>query len=592
MCSIIGIVTNNHAQVAPKLVKSLSRMEYRGYDSVGLATITNTGISVKKGVGKVSQVNGYLNLAGMEGFVGIGHTRWATHGGVTDHNAHPHSCCTNDIAVVHNGIIENYQSLKQELTKTGHTFRSETDTEVIAHLLEQFHHNTGSIKKAMMETVGRIQGSFAFVAMFMDNTLACARLDEPLVIGIADGACYASSDVLGFLEYTDQAIFLDNRDIAIIDSTNGIDIFNFEGEKVVRNPTKVAWELADANKGKFAHYTIKEIFEQRETIRSSVTAQDAFSLKRFCDLLLDARKVIITGSGTSYHTSLIASMVGSRYLKKHFEPVMASEFRYNIDSIDSDTTLVAISQSGETADVLNAVKLAKNAGAKILSIVNVPSSSLARIADVSLCTNCGPEIGVAATKSFTGQLALVYATIDMASGGKIGFDAAAASDAVAGVLQNSLKVEALVKDKMARVNDIYLLGRSLHFPIALEGALKMKELAYIHAEGMPAGELKHGPLALMDKNVYVFVLNPSDKTYTDTLGSVHEVKARGAKLIGISDVSSDLYDAMIKIPKMDSDILYPLLEVIPLQIFSYHLALQNNVDPDFPRNLAKSVTVR
>src|SRR5919199_213670 len=588
MCSIIGIIGKNN--VAPALVESLKRMEYRGYDSVGIATLSpNNKISVRKGIGKVGQVNSSLNLAGMEGFVGIGHTRWATHGGVTDYNAHPHPCCNDNTAVVHNGIIENYLPLKEELVKKGHRFRSETDTEVIVHLLEDYYNTSRDIKYAMMETVRRLEGSYAFVAMFENGILACARLDEPLVIGISDKTYYASSDVLGFLQYTDQAMFLDNRDIAIIDKTD-IRIFNFSGDPVTRVITKVAWELADANKGEFAHYTIKEIFEQRTSVKAA-TYQDEDKIKAFCDAIMGASNVLVTGSGSSYHTSLIISAMGSRFLKKHFEPVMASEFKYNMDSIDKDTVIIAISQSGETADVLSATKLARAAGAKILSIVNVQTSSLARIADVSLSIKVGPEIGVAATKSFTGQVSLGYAIVDRISGGKVGFDREVISDQISKMLASSASIERLVNMTMPKVNDIYLLGRSIHFPIALEGALKMKELAYVHAEGIAAGELKHGPLALMDKNAVVFVFNPDDKTYGDTLSSAHEVKARGAKIIGISNVPNDVYDAMIEIPTIENEILYPLIEIIPLQLFSYYLALQNNADPDFPRNLAKSVTV-
>jgi glutamine---fructose-6-phosphate transaminase (isomerizing) len=588
MCSIIGIIGNNI--VAPALVESLKRMEYRGYDSVGIATLSTNKIAVRKGIGKVAQVNSNLNLAEMEGFIGIGHTRWATHGGVTDYNAHPHPCCTNHIAVVHNGIIENYLPLKEEMVKKGHRFRSETDTEVIAHLLEEYYDTNRDIKRAMMETVKRLEGSYAFMAMFTDGTLTCARLDEPLIIGISDNTYYASSDVLGFLQYTDQAMFLDNRDMAIIDNA-GVSILNFSGEPVIRNITKVAWELADANKGEFAHYTIKEIFEQRTSVKAA-TYQDEHKVKAFCESIENASNILVIGSGSSYHTSLLISMMGSRCLKKRFEPIMASEFEYNMDSIDKDTVIIAISQSGETADVLSAVKLAREAGAKILSIVNVQTSSLARTADISLSIKSGPEIGVAATKSFTGQVSLAYAIIDKISRGKIGFDREVVSDSISKMLAQQANIERLVNRMMPKVNDIYLLGRSIHFPIALEGALKMKELAYVHAEGIAAGELKHGPLALMDKNVVVFVLNPDDRTYSDMLSSASQVKARGAKIIGVSNVPNDTYDAMIEIPELDNELLYPLVEIIPLQLFSYYLALYNNADPDFPRNLAKSVTVR
>ena len=588
MCSIIGIVSKD--LVAPSLIESLKRMEYRGYDSVGIATLSHSNIAVKKGIGKVGQVNSNLSLSTMKGHVGIGHTRWATHGGVTDSNAHPHPCCTNEIAVVHNGIIENYANLKKELISRGHRFRSDTDTEVISHLLEEFYESSGDVKTALLRTVEQLEGTYAFVAMFASGTLACARLDEPLIIGIADDAYYASSDVLGFLQHTDQAMFLENHDIAIIDGSE-IRVFDFNGETVSRNITKVAWELADTNKGEFAHYTVKEIFEQKVTV-TAATRQPEAGISAFCDLLRSAENVIVTGSGTSYHTSLLISMLGSKLLKKRFSPLMSSEFQYDLHSVGRDTAIIAISQSGETADVLAAVKHAKSVGAKILSIVNVPTSSLARISDVSLGVNCGPEIGVAATKSFTGQLSLGYTIMDRATDGKVGFDAALVSQSIDKILASSYMLEKLVDGKLQKSNDIYLLGRSIHYPIALEGALKMKELAYVHAEGIAAGELKHGPLALMDKNASVFVLNPQDKTYSDTLSSAHEVKARGAKIIGISNIKADLYDAMVPIPTMTNELLYPLVEVIPLQLISYYLALQNNADPDFPRNLAKSVTVR
>jgi glucosamine--fructose-6-phosphate aminotransferase (isomerizing) len=568
-------------------------MEYRGYDSVGVATLAAGAnkIAVRKGIGKVNQVNSTMDLAKMDGFVGIGHTRWATHGGVTDYNAHPHPCCTDDIAVVHNGIIENYRELKNDLLKKGHRFRSETDTEVISHLLEENYNSSHQIRTAMLETVRMLEGSYAFVAMFSNGTLACARLDEPLVIGVSDNAYFASSDVLGFLQHTDQAVFLDNRDIAIISGHNRMETLDFAGNPVTRESTKVAWELADANKGEFAHYTIKEIFEQRTSIKSA-TFQDEHRLSAFIEGIDKAKNIIVTGSGTSYHTSLLISMLGTKLLRKRFEPVMASEFKYNMESLGPDTAVIAISQSGETADVLAATKQAKAAGAKILSIVNVPTSSLARTSDASLAINSGPEIGVAATKSFTGQVSLAYAILDRMSGGRLGYDRNDVAAKITNLLAGAESIERLVKVAVPRVNDIYLLGRSIHFPIALEGALKMKELAYVHAEGIAAGELKHGPLALMDRNAVVFVLNPEDETYCDTLSSAHEVKARGAKIIGISNTAHEVYDAVIEIPKMDNELLYPLVEIVPLQLFSYYLALQNNTDPDFPRNLAKSVTVR
>jgi glutamine---fructose-6-phosphate transaminase (isomerizing) len=588
VCSIIGYKGMSHA--APILVDSLRKMEYRGYDSVGIATITDDKILVRKGVGKVVEVNKSLDLGKMQGQIGIGHTRWATHGGVTDNNAHPHSACTNEIAVVHNGIIENYNELKQELILRGHVFKSQTDSEVIAHLLEVHYSNEQDIKKAMIKTCEILKGTYAFVAIFKDGTISGARLDEPLIVGISDNQYLISSDILGFLKYTDKAIFLDNKDIVVIQDEN-LDLFNFEGSPVKRPITQVAWELAAAEKGAYAHYTLKEIHEQSSTIGDALT-NNAQILQRFCDILANAQNVYITGSGTSYHSALILKLMLGKYAKIRSETIMSSEFEYALGQVDDNSVVIAISQSGETADVLHSVKSAKQSGAKILSIVNIPTSSLARISDCSLTLNCGPEIGVAATKSFTGQLSVIYTIIGKLCGDSIGIplNKTELVLAIRQILSTESDISRIV-DVVQDINDIYLLGRSIHYPIALEGALKIKEIAYIHAEGIAAGELKHGPLALIDKNTVMIVINPRDATFNDTLSNAHEIKARGATVIGISDTGNEVYDHFIEIPRV-SDILYPMLEVIPLQIIAYYLALKKNVDPDYPRNLAKSVTVR
>jgi glucosamine--fructose-6-phosphate aminotransferase (isomerizing) len=565
-------------------------MEYRGYDSVGIATITGGKILVRKGVGKVVDVNKSLNLRKMLGQIGIGHTRWATHGGVTDNNAHPHSACTNEIAVVHNGIIENYNELKQELVILGHTFTSQTDSEVIAHLLEVHYLDQRDIRKAMIKTCERLKGTYAFVAIFKEGAISGARLDEPLIVGILDNEYFISSDILGFLKYTDKAIFLDNKDIAVIDHEN-LDLFNFEGYSVKRQITQVAWELAAAEKGAYAHYTLKEIHEQSSTIADALTSNEQ-RIETFCNILANTKNVYITGSGTSYHSALILKLMLGKYAKIRSETIMSSEFEYTLGPLDDNSTVIAISQSGETADVLHSVKAAKQTGAKILSVVNIPTSSLARISDCFLSLNCGPEIGVAATKSFTGQLSVLYAIVDRLCNGCIGVELNKTElmTSVRQVLSTENDIARIV-DVVHDINDIYILGRSLHYPIALEGALKIKEIAYIHAEGIAAGELKHGPLALIDKNTVMIILNPLDTTFDDTLSNAHEIKARGATVIGISDKNNEVYDHFIKIPVV-SDILYPMIEVIPLQILSYYLALKKNVDPDYPRNLAKSVTVK
>ena len=442
----------------------------------------------------------------------------------------------------------------------------------------------------MIETCKKLTGTYAFVAVFEDGTISAARYEEPLIIGIVDSGCFISSDVLGFLEYTDKAIFLDNKDIVVTDGRT-LKLFDFDGNSVTRPITQVAWELGATDKGKYAHHTLKEIHEQIQTIVEA-EKQNNERLHSFCDILTSAKNVFITGSGTSYHSALIAKHLLSRFVKIRCETIMSSEFQYMLDSVDDNSVLIAISQSGETADVLQAVKIARKMGSKILSVVNIPTSSLARISDSFLSVNCGPEIGVAATKSFTGQLSVIYNIIDRMCNGCVGIssDKSEIIKAIELVLDDEIKISKIA-DTMEDVKDIYILGRSLHYPIALEGALKIKELAYIHAEGIAAGEIKHGPLALVEKNTFVIVINPSDSTYTSTISSAYEIKARGATVIGISDKIDDVYDHFIKITKI-RDNLYPLVEVIPLQILAYYLALKKKADPDYPRNLAKSVTVK
>jgi len=587
MCSIIGYKGNEHASSV--LIEGLKKMEYRGYDSVGIATLELGKLLVRKGVGKVAEVNKSLRLEELPGKLGIGHTRWATHGGIVDSNAHPHLACKSTIAVVHNGIIENYDVLKDELNRSGHQFKSETDSEVIAHLLEEYFEITSDIRLSMIFTCKRLVGSFAFVALFNSSTLCGARYDEPLIVGVGNDDYFLSSDILGFLNYTDRAIFLDNRDIVVIND-NDISFFNFDGDRISRRITQVAWELGDADKGKYSHYTLKEIHEQRQTIVKSMQ-QDKKNLEKFCDIVTGAKNIYITGSGTSYHSALLAKQIFSKS-KIHVETIVSSEFQYSSDLLDENSVLLAISQSGETADVIQSVKSAKEMGAKVLSIVNIPTSSLARLSDSYLELNCGPEIGVAATKSFTSQIALLYYVADIIGKKSNGISSSKELlvKAVSQVLELDSQIER-VANQIKGSRDVYILGRSLHFPVCLEGALKIKELSYIHAEGMAAGELKHGPLALIDTNSIVIVIHPNDSTYSDTLSNIHTIKSRGAKIVGISNKRDTLYDYQITIPTI-SESLYPLIEVIPLQLLAYYLSIYNNANPDYPRNLAKSVTVK
>jgi len=586
MCSIIGYKGNEHASSV--LIEGLKKMEYRGYDSVGIATIKSGKLAVRKGVGKVAEVNKSLRLDELPGKLGIGHTRWATHGGIVDSNAHPHLACNSTIAVVHNGIIENYVELKDELHRSGHVFNSETDSEVIAHLLEEYFEITRDIRLSMIFTCKRLVGSFAFVAVFNSSTLCGARYDEPLIVGVGNDDYFLSSDILGFLNYTDRAIFLDNRDIVVINSD--ISFFNFDGDRISRPITQVAWELGDADKGKYSHYTLKEIHEQQHTIVKSME-QDKKNLEKFCYIITGGKNIYITGSGTSYHSALLAKQIFSKS-KIHVETIMSSEFQYSSDLLDENSILLAISQSGETADVIQSVKSAKGMGAKVLSIVNIPTSSLARLSDSYLEVNCGPEIGVAATKSFTSQIALLYYVAEIIGRKSNGISTSKEilAKAVSQVLELDSEIER-VANQIKGSKDVYILGRSLHFPVCLEGALKIKELSYIHAEGIAAGELKHGPLALIDNGSIVIVIHPNDSTYGDTLSNIHTIKSRGAKIVGISNKQDVIYDYQITIPTI-SESLYPLIEVIPLQLLAYYLSIGNNANPDYPRNLAKSVTVK
>ena len=586
MCSIIGYYGKKFA--APIIVKALKRMEYRGYDSVGVATESNNQIGLKKGIGKVNEVNSKIQLDSLPGKVGIGHTRWATHGKVTEFNAHPHQSNSGKIAIVHNGIIENFEELKKQLKDEGYHFKSDTDSEVIANLLQKYYEKTKDVKETILKTVSEIKGHYVFVAMFENGQLAAARFHEPLIVGVGKGDYFLSSDVLGFIEYTDDAIYLENGNFVIL-KEDKFQILDFNGKDTKYEITKVSKEFGDAYKGDYAHFTLKEIYEQSETIlKAGEKTKDA--ILKTADHIKDAKNIYVTGSGTSYNSALIAKQIFSKYVKIKAEPIMSSELQFSSDSIEENSIIIAISQSGESADVLEAVRIGKQAKCKIIGIVNLMTSSLAREADIVIGMNCGPEIGVAATKSFTSQLVVLYKIVQKLSGNKITINFEKFAESISKILGNPTKIKEIAKE-MKNISDIYVLGRGINYPIALEASLKLKELTYIHAEGIPGGELKHGPLALMDSNVFVIIINPNDSTYSDTLTSAREIKARGAKIIGVSDIKSDIYDHWIEIPKIDQ-VLYPISEIIPIQFLAYYAALEKDTDPDYPRNLAKSVTVK
>ncbi|KAG2474004.1 MAG: Glucosamine--fructose-6-phosphate aminotransferase (isomerizing) [Nitrosopumilales archaeon] len=447
---------------------------------------------------------------------------------------------------------------------------------------------TADVKKSIMNTVSQLKGHYAFVVMFEDGTLAAARFHEPLIVGIGKDDYFLSSDILGFIERTDDAIYIENRNFVLMNSS-GIQFYDFEGSEVKPQSTKVSKEFADAYKGDYAHFTLKEISEQPDTILKA-GKNDPIAMEKAIDLIKNAKTLYITGSGTSYNAALVAKYLLAKHAKIKAETILSSEFSFSPISIDQNSTLIAISQSGETADVLEAVNLAKKSNAKILSIVNNSMSSLVRRSTHVIAMNCGPEIGVAATKSFTSQLAIIYKITEELCDGCIGVDLKKTSNMISKLILDYSKIQSIAKE-LKEVTDIYVLGRGIHYPIASEAALKLKELTYIHAEGIHGGELKHGPLALMDSNVYVLIINPNDSTYDDTITSAREIKARGAKIIGISDKSSDVYDHWIEIPTID-ETMYPLIEIIPIQLLAYYSAIEKDTDPDHPRNLAKSVTVK
>lgn len=586
MCSIIGYSGKNIA--APILIKGLKRMEYRGYDSVGVATESDNRIELKKGAGKVQEVNTRLQLAVLPGNVGIGHTRWATHGDITDINAHPHTSNSGRIAIVHNGIIENFEELKVRLEGQGYHFKSETDSEVISNLLQKNYEQFHDVKRTMLETVSELKGYYSFVAMFEDGQLAAARFHKPLIVGLGKNSYFLASDVLGFIEQTDDAVYMDNGNVVIINQ-EGLEIVDFSGNKVSFGITKVSKEFADAYKGDYAHFTIKEISEQPQIIKNA-GENTKENITRAVDLIKGSSSIYITGSGTSYNAAFIAKQLFSKYAKIKADHIISSELQFLSEVIEPRSTLIAISQSGESADVLEAVNIAKKEGCKIISIVNHLTSSLARESDIVVGMNCGPEIGVAATKSFTAQIIILYKFLQELTNGELKVNTADIVNSVSEILKEHSLIKNIAKD-IKEISDIYVLGRGIHYPIAIESALKLKELAYIHAEGIAGGELKHGPLALIDSSVFVIIINPNDSTYADTMTSAREIKVRGAKIIGISDVGNELYDYWIKIPKTE-ELTYIISEIIPIQLLSYYAALEKDTDPDYPRNLAKSVTVK
>ena len=591
MCGIIGYCGNQTA--APLVFECLKRVEYRGYDSAGIATLSNGQLFVKKDIGKLEEIERKHNLSSLPGDIAIGHTRWATHGGVTVANAHPHCAATGTIAVVHNGIIENYQELRQHLASNGHRFASETDSEVIPHLIEDEMKKGCSLESAVLAVAPKLEGSYAFLAISSRDPgkIVGTRKESPLAIGVGEHGYFVASDALAFSGLANQLIPLADTEVAVL-TTNGIGLFDAAGNKLVKKTRQIDLQWCDGDKQGYQFFMLKEIMEQPQTIEAA-TKQDKELFTKVAMDILRAGQVIVTACGTSRYAALVGRYLFSKVGRKFCDVVMGSEFHYFADSVDKNTVVLAVSQSGETADVIEGVKRARDAGAQIISVVNRPYSQLAEMSHQVIYLNCGPELCVAATKSFISQLVVFYLlSFSMVNSfDKAVTDLKGISSKVTKTIQwNNDKLNGL-SQKLKTKSDFYYIARGINFAIASEGALKLKEISYIHAEGMPAGELKHGTLALIEPGTPVAVICPDDYTYRETLSNAMEAKSRGAYIIAISDRKNEIYDFWVKIPKAD-ELLYPVITVVPLQLLAYHLAVSRGHDPDRPRNLAKSVTVK
>jgi glucosamine--fructose-6-phosphate aminotransferase (isomerizing) len=585
MCGIIGCKGGEDA--INETFAGLKRLEYRGYDSWGIATLGDAGVDVHKQVGQITELPAHLK--GKRSGLAISHSRWATHGGVTDANAHPHTDCQNRVAIVHNGIIDNYAELREELEKRGHKFKSDCDSEVIAHLIEE---EKGSFESAVRNTVLKLHGSYAILAIRKgSDELIGARNESPLVMGKADGRYFLASDVPAFLEHTNNVAFLDDGEMIVINSKPKVVSIKTGKERAVEW-RKVDWSIDQASKGDFPHFMLKEIYEQPAVMKQTLR-QDQKKLEEVARLIHASPRVCIIACGTSRNAALVGRYVISEISGKYCEVYMAHEFQYFADKLGKDALVIAVSQSGETADVLGPLKMAKQHGCKVVSLVNTVGSSMDRESDISLYLNCGPEISVASTKAFTSQVTLFYLiAYTMAyrqrEGMKLLEDLPLQMDHTLHNTEGEIKKLAKI---LAKKSDVYFIARGENFAVATEGALKMKEITYIHAEGMPAGELKHGTLALIDKGVPVVAIAPNDKTFNDTMSNVSEAKARGAFIVGISDRNHKAFDAWLEIPEVDY-IFYPILANIPCQLLAYYTAVEKGLDIDRPRHLAKSVTVK
>ena len=609
MCGIFGCVLKE-GNAAPLIHASLKRLEYRGYDSVGIATISNGKIVMKKDQGKIDDVHKILNLDDIPGNIGIGHTRWATHGAPLQVNSHPHTDCTGEIAVVHNGIIENFSELKSELQNLGHTFVSKTDTEVMPHLIEETLKQNPklSLVQAVMESLKRIEGSYAFaiISTREPDKIICARNESPLVLGINGSGVFCASDIPAFLPITNKAVMINNGELAIL-TTGGYEIKKIsDGSSVSREPETIQWTPEMAVKQGYPHFMIKEIHEQPETLRNTLRMQDHY-LDLLTTFLDRANEVFLVACGTSYHACLAASYMFSKLAFLPTYPVYASEFiEQHGKSVSIDSTILAVSQSGETADTIAAVTCAQQRAATILSLTNVIGSTLTRISRVYIGTQAGPEIGVAATKTFTSQLS-VLAQLALKLAKKRGKVSQDEIDSLEKNLQKLPEIaDTIIKTQEAKIKQLakkykdskvfFYLGRGISTATAFEGRLKLMEIAYIPSIAFPAGESKHGPISLIEDGFPVVFICPKDDCHRTLIGNIMEMKARGAHIIAVIEEGDTeikaLADDYVEVPNGIPGVLSPIPFVVPLQLLAYYVALEKGFNPDMPRNLAKSVTVK
>jgi glutamine---fructose-6-phosphate transaminase (isomerizing) len=619
MCGIVGYVGNK--QVVPLIIDGLRKLEYRGYDSAGIAVV-NEGhdLEIRRAEGKLRNLEETIRLSPIDGTYGIGHTRWATHGRPTEENAHPHRDCTGRVVVVHNGIIENYLQLKERLRKSDHRFVTETDTEIIAHSIEEHLKHDKSFEEAVRSTVAELRGIFALSIINADepDTIIAVRQGPPVVIGLGDREFFVASDIPPILQHTRDVFFLGDGEIAII-TKDAVRVTDFEGNSVQPSIQRITWDPIMAEKGGFKHFMLKEIYEQPRSVRDTVQGRISLDTGHvFLDEMsniteADFKRVTsikIAACGTSWHAGLAGKYMIEQLARIPVDVDYASEFRYRSPVMDEDSLLLVISQSGETADTIAALREAKELGSRVLSICNVQGSMIVREADGTILTHAGPEIGVASTKAFTGQMIALYllglylgqlrGTLSEEEAKFHAQELAELPVKLEHLLNESDGIEELAKE-FFRSTDFLYLGRGINFPVALEGALKLKEISYIHAEGYPAGEMKHGPNALIDERLPVLFVNTreegnraSELRYEKTHSNIVEVKAREGIVISVltegDSMSSMVSDHVIEIPKA-SDLLSPILSIIPLQLLAYHIAVRRGCDVDQPRNLAKSVTV-